>query len=50
MKRIAIYTLCMLLPLFSACEMKKDLFGSNNGDVLTYENVGLLDIEIEAER
>ena len=50
MKRIAIYTLCMLLPLFSACEMKKDLFGSNNGDVLTDENVGLLDIEIEAER
>ena len=50
MKRIAIYTLCMLLPLFSACEMKKDLFGSTNGDVLTYENVGLLDIEIEAER
>ena len=50
MKRIAIYTLCMLLPLFSACEMKKDLFGNNNGDVLIYENVGLLDIEIEAER
>ena len=50
MKRIAIYTLCMLLPLFSACEMEKDLFGNNNGDVLIYENVGLLDIEIEAER
>ena len=50
MKRIAIYTLCMLLPLFSSCEMKKDLFGNNNGDVLIYENVGLLDIEIEAER
>ena len=51
MKRITLYIIGILLPLLSACEMKKDLFGGSNSEVApSYENVGLLDIEIMAER
>lgn len=51
MKRITLYIIGILLPLLSACEMKKDLFGGSNSEMApSYENVGLLDIEIMAER
>lgn len=41
----------MLLPLLTACEMKKDLFGGGvKEEAPSYDNLGLLDIEIQAER
>lgn len=51
MKRVTLYIIGILLPLLSACEMKKDIFGGSNSEVApSYENLGLLDIEILAER
>lgn len=51
MKRYIVYIIGMLLPLLTACEMKKDLFGGGvKEEAPSYDNLGLLDIEIQAER
>lgn len=51
MKRYILYIIGMLLPLLTACEMKKDLFGGGvKEEAPSYDNLGLLDIEIQAER
>ena len=51
MKRYIVYIVGMLLPLLTACEMKKDLFGGGvKEEAPSYDNLGLLDIEIQAER
>lgn len=51
MKRYIVYIIGILLPLLTACEMKKDLFGGGTKEeVPSYDNLGLLDIEIQAER
>lgn len=51
MKRYILYIIGILLPLLTACEMKKDLFGGGTKEEApSYDNLGLLDIEIQAER
>lgn len=51
MKRYILYIIGILLPLLTACEMKKDLFGGGiKEEAPSYDNLGLLDIEIQAER
>lgn len=51
MKRYILYLIGILLPLLTACEMKKDLFGGGTKEEApSYDNLGLLDIEIQAER
>ena len=51
MKQYILYIIAMLLPLLTACEMKKDLFGGGvKEEAPSYDNLGLLDIEIQAER
>ena len=51
MKRYIQYIIGILLPLLTACEMKKDLFGGGTKEEApSYDNLGLLDIEIQAER
>lgn len=53
MKYIRILTIVLfLLPFLFSCEMKKDLLGGKDSDKETpsYENVGLLDLEVKAEK
>lgn len=53
MKYIRILTIVsFLLPFLFSCEMKKDLLGGKDSDKETpsYENVGLLDLEVKAEK
>lgn len=51
MKRYILYIIGIVLPLLTACEMKKDLFGGGvKEEAPSYDNLGLLDIEIQAER
>lgn len=51
MKRYILYIIGIVLPLLTACEMKKDLFGGGTKEEApSYDNLGLLDIEIQAER
>lgn len=48
-----IFYICLcFLPLFLSCEMKKDLFGSGKEPDAkpSYENLGLLDLELDAKR
>ncbi|MCD8136403.1 MAG: DUF4493 domain-containing protein [Parabacteroides gordonii] len=47
------WSLLLLLPFLFSCEMKKDLFGEKDGqtgDGVLIENVGLLDLEVSAEK
>ena len=54
MKYVRIYcSLLLFLSFLFSCEMKKDLFGEKDGqtgDGVSIENVGLLDLEVSAEK
>ena len=47
------WSLLLLISFLFSCEMKKDLFGEKEGqtgDGMSIENVGLLDLEVNAEK
>ena len=48
--RTLLYTLLFFLPFLTSCQMKEDLFGDDPVEEVVLDGIGLLDLELNAEK